>query len=743
MITMLQTKSLLSVIPFIIFSLAFISTLSFPFYSHAVGESYVITYNANGATSGSAPANQIKTEGIDLTLSTNNGALTRTGYIFAGWNTEPDGTGISYMAGKTYTTDADINLFALWAENSCTGMVYDSYENEYGMVTSGNQCWLDRNLGASRVAQSYDDAASYGYYYQWGRGSDGHELAVNGVPTSGTTEFSADSDTPGHNLFIASGNEGGTKPDDWRDPQNDNLWHGVNGVNNVCPAGWRLPTSFEFSTMVAQEGIDATSAQGLASAFNSVLKIPAAGHRQNTGVYYQGERGFYYSASPSFTQAAFLDIKPSSVNPFGSTNRRYGQSVRCIRETHVVTTSTGSNGTVSPLVRSVSHGTNTNFTVTPVEGYSANLTGCDGTLSGSTYTTGAITADCTVSATFSLNTYDITTEVSPKDSGTVSCTANPVEHNHDSICTASPAEGYTFSGWSGDCTGGTCTLVNVTSDKSATANFTPNTYTVTASAGANGTISPTAQVVNHGEATTFTVTPSTRYRASVTGCDGSLDGTTYTTGAITADCAVSANFTRSSSGGGGGSSAPKDKTSPINKPTIPEKPSTPAKNKPSDTGVPTTSPSLSSGVSVTTLINLFVSLGIIPAEKATLARTFVAEKIGTPTKPTLPSTFRFTTTLKQGDTHPEVQHLQQFLNARGFTVAQTGAGSAGQETDYFGPATRAALIRFQEAYRADILTTAGFNAPTGIFGSNSLNMANSILPKTSVVNTWASNVANY
>src|SRR5574343_165202 len=70
------------------------------------------------------------------------------------------------------------------------------------------------------------------------------------------------------------------------------------------------------------------------------------------------------------------------------------------------------------------------------------------------------------------------------------------------------------------------------------------TYTVTPSAGANGTISPnTPQTVNSGSTTTFTVTPNSGYSASVGGtCGGNLVGTTYTTNAITGDCTVSATF---------------------------------------------------------------------------------------------------------------------------------------------------------------------------------------------------------
>jgi uncharacterized protein (TIGR02145 family) len=44
-------------------------------------------------------------------------------------------------------------------------------------------------------------------------------------------------------------------PYDWRVPQNDNLWQGVDGTNNPCPEGWRIPTQTEWATLVSDEVI--------------------------------------------------------------------------------------------------------------------------------------------------------------------------------------------------------------------------------------------------------------------------------------------------------------------------------------------------------------------------------------------------------------------------------------------------------------------------------------------------------
>jgi hypothetical protein len=71
----------------------------------------------------------------------------------------------------------------------------------------------------------------------------------------------------------------------------------------------------------------------------------------------------------------------------------------------------------------------------------------------------------------------------------------------------------------------------------------PVTHTVSAGAGTGGGISPSSQSVVSGDTTTFTVTPNSGYEInSVSGCAGNLSGSTYTTGAITADCTVAASF---------------------------------------------------------------------------------------------------------------------------------------------------------------------------------------------------------
>ncbi len=71
--------------------------------------------------------------------------------------------------------------------------------------------------------------------------------------------------------------------------------------------------------------------------------------------------------------------------------------------------------------------------------------------------------------------------------------------------------------------------------------------------------------------------------------------------------------------------------------------------------------------------------------------------------------FFFKNDLRLGMKHGDVKELQKFLNANGYAVASSGAGSSGQETTYFGQATKNALIKFQKA--KNIFPSSGLFGP--------------------------------
>lgn len=187
------------------------------------------------------------------------------------------------------------------------------------VVTSlTGKIWMDRNLGATQVATSSSDAASFGDLYQWGRLTDGHEKR-----NSLTTTVMSTSDVPGNGFFIIHANG----IPDWRSPSNDNLWQGVNGINNPCPTGFRLPTLLEWTEEKAT-----WTQQNAAGALASPLKLPVASYRDFVDGSITAGFGVYWSSTalsaPSHAYYLLFDNFQLFTYPI---NRDYGMSVRCIK----------------------------------------------------------------------------------------------------------------------------------------------------------------------------------------------------------------------------------------------------------------------------------------------------------------------------------------------------------------------------------------------------------------------------
>ena len=186
------------------------------------------------------------------------------------------------------------------------------------VTSTTGKIWMDRNLGATQVATSSTDAASYGHLYQWGRLTDGHQIR-----TSVTTTTLSSGNVPGNANFITMANS----PYDWRSPQNNSLWQGVNGTNNPCPTGYRLPTATELDNERAK-----FPSQNAAGAFASVLKLPMAGYRNSSGSFVGvGTGSNYWSSTIDGTNATQLGYgsTSASLNPL---NRVFGMSVRCLKD---------------------------------------------------------------------------------------------------------------------------------------------------------------------------------------------------------------------------------------------------------------------------------------------------------------------------------------------------------------------------------------------------------------------------
>ncbi len=249
-----------------------------------------------------------------------------------------------------------------------------------------------------------------------------------------------------------------------------------------------------------------------------------------------------------------------------------------IQIAYTVTATAGTNGSLNsgtPSPVTVNHGSTATFTFDADTGYHvASVSGCSGStytntsnaVSSYTYTTGPITGNCSVTASFAINQYTVTATADTHGSLN-SGTPSPVTVNYGNTATftfdadtgyhvasVSGCSGTPYSNTSNSVSSYTYTTGPITADCTVDATFAINTYTVTATAGTNGSLdgtTPSPVTVDYGDTATFTFNAVTGYHvASVSGCSGTpysntsnaVSSYTYTTGPITADCTVDATF---------------------------------------------------------------------------------------------------------------------------------------------------------------------------------------------------------
>lgn len=193
-------------------------------------------------------------------------------------------------------------------------------ERGWDTVTSaGGRVWMDRNLGALRVAKGPWDEYGYGDLYQWGRLKDGHESRNSETSTNLSV-----SDVPENGYFIITSSD----PHDWRAGQNHYLWQGGENDNNPCPNGFRIPTIAEFETEVASWSED-----NVFGAYASPLKVPVGGVRQSSGTLSNVDVfAAYWSSTTSGLDARTLFIQQGSIMTSLNGNRAAGISIRCIQD---------------------------------------------------------------------------------------------------------------------------------------------------------------------------------------------------------------------------------------------------------------------------------------------------------------------------------------------------------------------------------------------------------------------------
>jgi uncharacterized repeat protein (TIGR02543 family) len=395
--------------------------------------SYIVTYNGNTNTGGTAPVDGSSpyTYGSTVTVLGNTGSLVKTGYSFNGWNTQADGLGTSYSPAATFTLGAaNVTLYAKW--NACYALTLNHTGQGTDPVASPTN-----SIGCTT-----------------GQYNAGETINVSGA-------------VPNPGWQISS-------------------WTGTN--NNTSTASSNsitMPSSVRTATVIytqEQYTLTITSAHGI------VGKSP-----DKATYVYDDVVQLTATASVGYTFANWSDGLTGSTNPDSITiHGNTTVTANYVLGTNVLTvskTGTGSGSVTSDptgidcgvtCAANFDIGAAVSLTATPATG--STFTGWSGACTGTGACDVTMSASKAVTASFTLNTYTLTVSKTGLGSGTVSsvpagiycgasCSAN-FDYNTAVILTATPAIDSTFTSWSGACTGtGTCNIT-MSAARTVTANFT-------------------------------------------------------------------------------------------------------------------------------------------------------------------------------------------------------------------------------------------------------------------------------
>jgi uncharacterized repeat protein (TIGR02543 family) len=133
-----------------------------------------VTYDANGATSGTAPTDggSPYSPSTSVTVLGQNDLL-RTGYTFAGWNTAANGSGTPYTEDDTFTIAINTTLYAQWTQDMYT-ITFDAN----GATGTGPSPVTDKIYGATITVPSYGTLEKTGHTFNgWNTAEDGSGMS--------------------------------------------------------------------------------------------------------------------------------------------------------------------------------------------------------------------------------------------------------------------------------------------------------------------------------------------------------------------------------------------------------------------------------------------------------------------------------------------------------------------------------------------------------------------------------------
>jgi uncharacterized repeat protein (TIGR02543 family) len=507
---------------------------------------YSLTVNATNGSVAKNPDQSLYDHGTNVELT----ATANTGYHFTGWSGDLSGTTnpetILMDGNKSVTANFAINQYTITASAGSGGNISPS-----GAVT------VDHGSN-----QSFTISANSGYHID--------SVVVDGVNEGAITNYTFTVVTENHSIeaFFSinqytltvgvNGNGSVVK-----DPDQVLYDHGTSVELTAVPgsgnsfANWTGDASGSTNPLtVVMDGNKSITAH-----FAEIIYSITASAGPNGSINPSGTVNIAEGSNQTFTFAAasnyHLDslivdgaMVTDSTSSYTFVNVTANHTIRVTFKInqYTITATAGANGSIAPSgAIAVDHGSNQSFTITPDAGYHVADVLVDGLSVGAVtnYSFTNVTANHTIAASFAINQYSLTVNAT---NGSVA--KNPdqslYDHGTNVELTATANTGYHFTGWSGDLSGTTNPeTILMDGNKSVTANFAINQYTITASAGSGGNISPSgAVVVDFGTDQSFTITPNTGFHVADVLVDGSSVGAVaaYQFTNVTANHTISASF---------------------------------------------------------------------------------------------------------------------------------------------------------------------------------------------------------
>jgi len=131
-------------------------TLNLTVYAKWTADTRTVTYNMGShSPSGSVPTDSSTyIIGDDVVIKANSGSLARTGYTFAGWVTNSDGSGTAMNVGETLTVSTtDIDLYPQWSAATYT-VTYDSNGATGGSLARATDSYTTNQSPALSLADA-------------------------------------------------------------------------------------------------------------------------------------------------------------------------------------------------------------------------------------------------------------------------------------------------------------------------------------------------------------------------------------------------------------------------------------------------------------------------------------------------------------------------------------------------------------------------------------------------------------